>query len=221
MDLTFGTSLNQSVARLGRVQRYTLDVLVQDTEYDPEQLIGQPVSLAILLGRDAGGQAVMEQMQRCAEPQRYAGAARDLAGYFCVSGEYAEAVKFYQQGVRLGDLAPARRLAEALKGPSSPEDLYYLNLKPDPDRSSRCTAIAKLPRSNETLNSKTKEPDSIVPLPSANVPAWDNTLQWENDLTIKASPKKPEDNLIQHLSKKKLRHPRKPNLIINLSHTTH
>ncbi|MBI6927241.1 type VI secretion system tip protein VgrG, partial [Pseudomonas putida] len=70
MDLTFGTPLSQSgrllqlttplganqllalrahgVERIGRTPRYTLDVLVQDTEYDPEKLIGQPVSLALL-----------------------------------------------------------------------------------------------------------------------------------------------------------------------------
>jgi type VI secretion system secreted protein VgrG len=69
MDLTFGTPLSQSgrllqlttpfgvdqlqalrahgVERIGRTPRYTLDVLVQDTEYDPEKLIGQPVSLAL------------------------------------------------------------------------------------------------------------------------------------------------------------------------------
>ncbi|WP_143514860.1 hypothetical protein, partial [Pseudomonas syringae] len=62
MDLTFGTALSQSgrllqlttplgehqlqalrvygVERIGRVPRYTLDVVVQDTEYDPEKLIG-------------------------------------------------------------------------------------------------------------------------------------------------------------------------------------
>ncbi|MDI3373051.1 T6SS immunity protein Tli4 family protein [Pseudomonas sp. V104_6] len=70
MDLTFGTPLSQSgrllqlatplgtdqlqalrahgVERIGRTPRYTLDVLVQDTEYDPEKLIGQLVSLALL-----------------------------------------------------------------------------------------------------------------------------------------------------------------------------
>ncbi|MFJ4056830.1 hypothetical protein ACIPZC_25795 [Pseudomonas sp. NPDC089743] len=59
MDLTFGTSLSQScrllqlttplgtdalqalrahgIERIGRTPRYTLDVLVQDTEYDPNQ----------------------------------------------------------------------------------------------------------------------------------------------------------------------------------------
>ena len=35
--------------RIGRTPRYTLDVLVPRAEYDPETLIGQPVSLAILL----------------------------------------------------------------------------------------------------------------------------------------------------------------------------
>ncbi len=77
MDLTFGTPLSQSgrllqlttplgadqlqalrahdVERIGRTPRYTLDVLVQDTEYDPEKLIGQPVSLVLLC--DDGSQA--------------------------------------------------------------------------------------------------------------------------------------------------------------------
>ncbi|WP_241094908.1 type VI secretion system Vgr family protein [Pseudomonas viridiflava] len=90
MDLTFGTALSQSgrllqlttplgehqlqalrvhgVERLGRVPRYTLDVLVQDTEYDPEQLIGQPVSLAVLC--DDGSSA---QRHGLVESVRYLG----------------------------------------------------------------------------------------------------------------------------------------------------
>ena len=77
MDLTFGTPLSQSgrllqlttplginalqalrahdVERLGRTPRYTLDVVVQGTEYDPEKLIGQPVTLTLLC--DDGTQA--------------------------------------------------------------------------------------------------------------------------------------------------------------------
>ncbi|EPN72977.1 contractile injection system protein, VgrG/Pvc8 family, partial [Pseudomonas syringae] len=90
MDLTFGTALSQSgrllqlttplgehqlqalrvygVERIGRVPRYTLDVVVQDTEYDPEKLIGQPVSLAILC--DDGSPA---QRHGLVESVRYLG----------------------------------------------------------------------------------------------------------------------------------------------------
>ncbi|BDM22735.1 type VI secretion system tip protein VgrG [Pseudomonas sp. LRP2-20] len=90
MDLTFGTPLSQSgrllqlttplgadalqalrahgVERIGRTPRYTLDVLVQDTEYDPEKLIGQPVSLALLC--DDGSQA---QRHGLVESVRYLG----------------------------------------------------------------------------------------------------------------------------------------------------
>ncbi|WP_440063347.1 type VI secretion system Vgr family protein [Pseudomonas syringae] len=90
MDLTFGTALSQSgrllqlttplgehqlqalrmhgVERIGRVPRYTLDVVVQDTEYDPEKLIGQPVGLAILC--DDGSPA---QRHGLVESVRYLG----------------------------------------------------------------------------------------------------------------------------------------------------
>nr|WP_232961132.1 type VI secretion system Vgr family protein [Pseudomonas putida] len=95
MDLTFGTSLSQSgrltqlttslgagqlqavragsVERIGRIPRYILDVLVQDTEFDQEKLIGQPVSLALLC--DDGSQAPRHCL---VESVRYLGSDRGL-----------------------------------------------------------------------------------------------------------------------------------------------
>ncbi|KEZ75044.1 SEL1-like repeat protein [Pseudomonas syringae] len=159
--------------------------------------------VASLLGRIEGGQDVMEQMQRCAAYQGHANAARELAGYLRVVGKYDEAVHFYQLGVKSGDLASARRLAEAFKGPTSTESLYYMQLTKDEERSKRYLSIATFLRNNESLNPKVQDIDSIVPLPQAKLPAWDGTFQWQKELNTKAAPEKPQDALLKKLSKDK------------------
>ncbi|WP_221928298.1 DUF6396 domain-containing protein, partial [Pseudomonas amygdali] len=45
--------------------------------------------------------------------------------------------------------------------------------------------------------------DSIVPLPPAKLPAWDGTFQWEKERGAKTVPNKPDDALLQRLSKEK------------------
>uniref|UniRef100_UPI0028802850 DUF6396 domain-containing protein n=2 Tax=Pseudomonas amygdali TaxID=47877 RepID=UPI0028802850 len=159
--------------------------------------------IATLLGRIKGGAVVMEQMQRCAASQGNASAARELAGYLRVGKQYDEAVIIYQQGTKSGDFYSARRLSKAFEGPSSPEDLYYMQLKTDNERSNRYLAISKFLQKNELLGPKLLDIDSIVPLPPAKLPAWDGTFQWEKERGAKTVPNKPDDALLQRLSKEK------------------
>ncbi|MBI6927229.1 type VI secretion system tip protein VgrG, partial [Pseudomonas putida] len=117
MDLTFGTPLSQSgrllqlatplgtdqlqalrahgVERIGRTPRYTLDVLVQDTEFDPEKLIGQPVSLALLC--DDGSQAPRHGL---IESVRYLGSDGGLHDWQLVFAQYEQAKGNYRLDLR-------------------------------------------------------------------------------------------------------------------------
>ncbi|UZJ58433.1 DUF6396 domain-containing protein [Pseudomonas sp. KU26590] len=159
--------------------------------------------IAKLLGRMTGPKDVMVQMRRCAAYQGHTQAARELAGFLRVRKKYEETVSAYHQGAKSGDATSARRLAEAFKGPSSTDDLYYMKLTADEERTKRYAAINNFLEQNEQLSPKVPDIDSIVPLPPAKLPAWDGTFQWQKERTAKAVPNNPDDALIQRLSKEK------------------
>ena len=99
--------------------------------------------VATLLGRIKGGAGVMEEMLRCAAYQGHASAARELAGYVRESKRFEEAVRFYQIGTKSGDSASTRRLSKAFEAPPPTEELYYLGLNLDKERSDRYRLISK------------------------------------------------------------------------------
>ncbi|EPN22647.1 Sel1 repeat-containing protein, partial [Pseudomonas syringae pv. actinidiae ICMP 19099] len=151
--LEAGYGVEQSQEKANAYFRKAADLGSPDAQY----------YVATLLGRIKGGAVVMEQMQRCAASQGNASAARELAGYLRVGKKYDEAVVIYHQGTKSGDFYSARRLSKAFEGPSSPEDLYYMQLKTDNERSNRYLAISKFLQKNEQLGPKLPDIDSIVP----------------------------------------------------------
>ncbi|AXH54102.1 sel1 repeat family protein [Pseudomonas amygdali pv. lachrymans] len=159
--------------------------------------------VATLLGRVKGGVDIMEQMLHCAAYQGHASAARELAGYIRESKKFKEAVLIYQISIKAGDSASARRLSKAFEGPPPTEELYYLGVDSDKERADRYRLISKFLKKNEQLGSKLPDIDSIVPLPPAKLPAWDGTFQWQKKREAEALPKKPDNILIQRLSKDK------------------
>ncbi|NAS99823.1 hypothetical protein CU664_25080 [Pseudomonas syringae pv. actinidifoliorum] len=191
--LEAGYGVEQSQEKANAYFRKAADLGSPDAQY----------YVATLLGRIKGGAVVMEQMQRCAASQGNASAARELAGYLRVGKKYDEAVVIYHQGTKSGDFYSARRLSKAFEGPSSPEDLYYMQLKTDNERSNRYLAISKFLQKNEQLGPKLPDIDSIVPLPPAKLPAWDGTFQWQKERDAKTAPDKPDDTLLKRLSKEK------------------
>ncbi|WP_440058508.1 SEL1-like repeat protein [Pseudomonas fragariae (ex Marin et al. 2024)] len=159
--------------------------------------------VANLLSRVTGGHEVMTQMRRCAAYQGHARAAQELGTFLRVGAKYNEAVEAYQQGVKAGDSASARKLSKAFEGPTSTDDLYYMNLKADDERSSRYSIIEKFLIENEEFNPKIPDIDTIVPLPPAKLPSWDGKFQWQIERDAKAIPDKPKDALLQRLSNEK------------------
>ncbi|ATV15730.1 hypothetical protein CFN58_04565 [Pseudomonas avellanae] len=158
---------------------------------------------AALLGRVKGGAGVMEEMLRCAAYQGHASAARELAGYIRESKRFEEAIRIYHLSTKSGDSASARRLSKAFEAPPPKEELYYLGLDLDKERSDRYRLISKFLQKNEQLGSKLPDIDSIVPLPPAKLPAWDGTFQWQKERDAKTAPDKPDDTLLKRLSKEK------------------
>ncbi|EPN19330.1 Sel1 repeat-containing protein [Pseudomonas syringae pv. actinidiae ICMP 18804] len=106
----------------------------------------------------------MEEMLRCAAYQGHASAARELAGYIRESKRFEEAIRIYHLSTKSGDSASARRLSKAFEAPPPKEELYYLGLDLDKERSDRYRLISKFLQKNEQLGPKLPDIDSIVPL---------------------------------------------------------
>ncbi|EPN48480.1 putative sel1-like repeat [Pseudomonas syringae pv. actinidiae ICMP 19094] len=94
-------------------------------------------------------------------------------------------------------------LSEAFKGVSSPDSLFYMDLEADEERSKRYEAIHNFLKSNEAQRAKVSDLDIIAPLPPTKLPAWDGTFQWQKERDAKTAPDKPNDMLLQRLSKEK------------------
>jgi TPR repeat protein len=158
--------------------------------------------VASMLGRVIGTHSVVTEMRRCAAFQGHRRAAENLAVSLRVSAKYKEAVPIYQQGVKSGDSASARKLGEAFDGP--PEDsLYYIALGADKERSVRYKKISKFLEENEQLGAKLPDIDAIVPLPPAELPKWDGSFQWQKERASKKDPVKPSQDLVKRLCEEK------------------
>jgi TPR repeat protein len=154
---------------------------------------------------------IARQMRQCATDQGYGEAASTLAIDLKtdklypqpVKADYPAAVKAFQEGVAAGDTMSASFLAEAFKAPPPSDELNYLALPNDPERSRRYRVIQLFLRANDGRNPKVPDIDQIVPLPPASLPEWDGTFQWQKEQDAAVPPPKPSDELIQRLSKAK------------------
>lgn len=146
---------------------------------------------------------IARQMLQCAAAQGHGEAAMTLGVDLKTDKYYPEAVKAFQQGVRAGNTLAASFLEDAFNGPSPSDQLNYIALEKDPERSRRYKLIGAFIDKNDGRNPKVPDIDKIVPLPPAALPAWDGTFQWEREQAATRSPQKPSDELIKRLSQQK------------------
>jgi TPR repeat protein len=158
--------------------------------------------VAELLTRLPGPDNVMLQMYKCAMEQGHAAAAYNLAMYKNTGDTYADAALAYQQAVKNGKASAARFLEGGFIA-SSPKELSYMALAPDPERARRYKLIDEFLDRYENLGAKVPDIDQIVPLPPAKLPDWDETFQWKKDRDAAVPPSKPSDELMQRLSEEK------------------
>jgi len=146
---------------------------------------------------------IAQQMWRCAADQGHGKAAVELGIDRTIHKSYAEALVAYQRGVMAGNSQAAWALETGFKGPPPDNLLNYLALQNDPERSRRYKAIGKLLDDNEGLNPKVPDVDQIVPLPPAQLPAWDGTFQWQKEQDAAKPPQKPAESLVAKLAREK------------------
>jgi hypothetical protein len=168
--------------------------------------LGSPQAQAyvgnLLAPRDRAPE-IARQMRRCAAEQGYGTAANTLGIDLQGDNLFTEAVGMFQKGVESGDSLSALALEDGFKGPLPTDQLNYLALQADPERSRRYRLIGKFLDANEGRNPKVPDIDKIVPLPPAKLPPWDGTFQWEKEQAAAVPPEKPSEELIDRLAKAK------------------
>ncbi|MFK9082009.1 DUF6396 domain-containing protein [Pseudomonas neuropathica] len=146
---------------------------------------------------------VARQMRRCAAEQEHGGAAVMLSIYLKDEKKYKEAIEVLQMGIAGGDESAAGRLEEAFRAPHPTNTLYYLGQPEDIERAERYEKIWKVLSGYSYANPKVPEINEIVPLPPAELPAWDGKLQWLEERLANIPPEKPSEALILKLAKAK------------------
>ncbi|MDW5419202.1 DUF6396 domain-containing protein [Iodobacter sp. CM08] len=146
---------------------------------------------------------VMRQLRLCAAEQGHAKAGMELGAHFQESKKYAEAVKAYQLGAKAGHEIAAFALENGFLAPPPTDELNYIALEKDEERSRRYKAIGAVLGRYSYLKPTVEEIDDIVPLPPAKLPPWDGSLKWLKAHEANIAPAKPSEELIAKLAKAK------------------
>jgi uncharacterized protein len=145
---------------------------------------------------------ISRQMMECATGQGYGKAASYLGIDLSTDKLYSEAIIAFQKGVAAGDTQSAFALQHGFDTAPS-DELYYLGLTKDPERSRRYKLIGDFIDANDGRNPKMPDIDQIVPLPPAKLPEWDGTFQWQKEQEAATPPQKPAEALIAKLAREK------------------
>ncbi|WP_454765957.1 SEL1-like repeat protein [Cupriavidus campinensis] len=146
---------------------------------------------------------IAAQMRACAADQGHGRAAYIVGIYMRGDSNFPEAMRAFQKGVAAGNSLSALELEHAFNGPPPYDELNYLALSPDLERSRRYELIGAFIDRHDGRNPKVPDIDQIVPLPPAKLPPWDGTFQWEKEYeaAMASPPPKPSDELINRLCK--------------------
>lgn len=117
-------------------------------------------------------------LRMCAYKQEHGPAANSLGTLAEVRGQFAEALKYYQDGTRFGDKDAAASLMLFFRTEywnqvtaEHMSKLRELELKPDAERKARYKIIKTALELNPDL--RLKRLDKVLPLPPAELPPWD------------------------------------------------
>ncbi|WP_238715361.1 SEL1-like repeat protein [Tenebrionibacter intestinalis] len=116
-----------------------------------------------------------EKMLDCSSRQGNPESALRLGNYFS-NKNYGNAIKYFQLAVVNGSLIAASQLKSSFNGPLPTDRMDYLALAKDPERVRRYGLIQKELRNHP--DARFPDLDKIVPLPPAELPAWDGTFEY-------------------------------------------
>jgi len=117
-------------------------------------------------------------MKRCAADQGHAQSAIDTAIDLKKRGCYDDALKYFQLAVRAGNSKGANWLKHAFSGPAPEDQLNYVGQARDEERAARYERLWDILSRYDYLSVTVVEIDRIVPLPPAELHAWDGQIEW-------------------------------------------
>ncbi|EOG5375226.1 sel1 repeat family protein [Cronobacter turicensis] len=150
---------------------------------------------------------IARQMRQCAAEQGDGEAANALGINLKGQKRYKEALETFQLGVAAGDETSAFALEHGFDGLEPTDRLYYLGQQKDEERVRRYKAIGKMLSGYSYAHPKVPEINEIVPLPPAELPAWDGKLKWVESRKANVPSPKPGEALIAQLAKAKMLNP--------------
>jgi hypothetical protein len=144
---------------------------------------------------------IARQMRRCAAEQGDGKAANALGVNLQGKGQYQEALEAFQLGVAAGNSTSAHKLGKVFRNPPATDELNYLAQQEDLERAERYRKISRILHNYSYANPVVPEINEILPLPPAQLPAWDGKLQWLEARLANIPPEKPGTVLINQLVK--------------------
>ena len=143
--------------------------------------------------------SIAKDLYSCASEQGLGDASNELALGLLFHKKYSEALVALHRGTKNGHDSSARRLSKAFGGKYKNDDMYFLNIPEDKERSRRYEIIAKYLSRYDYLHPKVPDLDEIVPLPPAKLPEWDGKIAFQRWYEGEAPPK-PSEALMQKLA---------------------
>ena len=142
---------------------------------------------------------IYDQLLACASEQGLGQASVMLGIGLQRKNEYQQALEGFHQGTKNGNDSSARRLAHAFSGKPKEDEMYFLNLSEDHERSRRYRIIGDYLSDKDYLQPKVPDLDDIVPLPPAPLPKWDGKIAFQRWFEGEAPPK-PDEALVRRLA---------------------
>ncbi|MFZ7231133.1 DUF6396 domain-containing protein [Avibacterium avium] len=198
LDIGFGVTTKEKDGKYAYLRK-AADLGSREAQYVVADMLGNiddPESRPYRL-------KVAEQLLQCASQQGLSEASKLLGLDFKYHKKYSEAVLAFHQGVKNGSYLSASYLSSGFDGKrkNDGEDIDFLNLPEDIERSVRYKMIWDYLFDHDYLQPKVPDLDEIVPLPPAKLPPWDGKIAFQRWFEG-PSPQKPSDELMQKLAEK-------------------
>ncbi|KMK50405.1 hypothetical protein RO21_12015 [[Actinobacillus] muris] len=141
-----------------------------------------------------------KKLFKCSGEQGYGVAAYYLGIMYQQDKDYKNALLAHHQGIKGGKYNSAFLLSGGFSGKyNESNEVKYFALAPDLERAKRYEMIEDYLYHNEHLQPKVPDLDEIVPLPPAELPAWDGKIAFQRWFEGE-SPEKPSEALVKKLA---------------------
>jgi len=142
-------------------------------------------------------------MKRCAADQGHAQSAIDTAIGLKKRKRYTDALKYFQLATKAGSPKGANWLKHAFSGPAPEDQMNYMGQEKDEERAARYEKLWDILSNYDYLHATVDEIDRIVPLPPAELPAWDGQIEWVKEWEKGEAPPLPAEARVKEMARAK------------------